>query len=161
MLYIIMKCYFTILNGKITFPYSLLQYQETPQVSDKIIAPVLEKAQRLVKDGKGGKILTHTDFLFCSNTSVTADTFVSYYGPGYGPGPRLDTAYMIPKIRRPILVVRVGDDGIVINDKKFLSLADGNCGQVTVVEGANHFFRDLYVDEAVDKIDTFLKSLDT
>ena len=125
------------------------------QRNHKPLAPVLEKAQQLIKDGKGEKVLAHTDFLFCPNTSVTADTFVSYYGPD----PRLDTAYLIPKIRKPTLVVLAGDDEIVINDKKFLPLADGKHVQVTVVEGANHFFRDLYADEAVDKIDTFLKSL--
>ena len=38
----------------------------------KPLMPILEKAQKLVKAGKGGTVLTHTDFLFYP------DTFVSY-----------------------------------------------------------------------------------
>lgn len=120
----------------------------------KPLAPVLEKAQNLVQEGKGGTVLEHTDFLYCPDTSVSADTFVSYYGPD----PRLDTAYLIPKIRKPTLVVLAGDDEIVVNDKKFAPLADGTRVQMKVIDGAGHFFRDLYADDAVDAINTFLKA---
>jgi pimeloyl-ACP methyl ester carboxylesterase len=43
----------------------------------KPLAPVLEKAQKLVKGGKGGTVLEHIDMLNCSDTTVTADSFVS------------------------------------------------------------------------------------
>ena len=119
----------------------------------KPLTPILEKAQKLVNDGKGGTVLTHTDFLFCPDTSVTADTFVSYYGPD----PRLDTAYLIPKIKTPTLVVLAGGDEIVINAKKYLLLANSKRVQVITIPDANHFFRDLYVDDAVDAIVKYLK----
>ena len=121
----------------------------------KPLAPLLEKAQKLVKEGKGGTVLEHTDFLYCPDTSVTADTFVSYYGPD----PRLDTAYLIPKIRQPTLVVLAGDDEVVVNDKKFAPLADGMRVQIKVIAGAGHFFRDLNADDAVDAITAFLKGV--
>lgn len=121
----------------------------------KPLAPVLEKAQKLVKEGKGSTVLEHTDFLYCPDTSVTADTFVSYYGPD----PRLDTGYLIPKIRKPTLVVIAGNDEIVINDKKFAPLADGSHVQIKVIDGAGHFFRDLNADDAVDAISAFLKDI--
>ena len=63
-------------------------------------------------------------------------TFVSYYGPD----PRLDTAYLIPKIRQPTLVVLAGDDEVVVNDKKFAPLADGMRVQIKVIAAAGHFF---------------------
>lgn len=120
----------------------------------KPLAPLLEKAQKLVKEGKGGTVLEHADLLYCPDTSVTADTFVSYYGPD----PRLDTAYLIPKIRKPTLVVIAGNDEVVLNDKKFAALADGDRVQIKVIAGAGHFFRDLDADDAVDVISVFLKS---
>jgi len=120
----------------------------------KPLAPVLEKAQKLVKEGKNGTVLEHTDFLYCPDTSVTAGTFVSYYGPN----PGLDTAYLIPKIRKPILVVLAGNDEVLINNEKFKPLAMGTGIRVKVIDGAGHFFRDLYADDAVDAINEFLKA---
>ena len=122
----------------------------------KALAPILTKAQQLVKEGKGSTILSHTDFLFCRDTSVTADTFVSYYGPD----PRLDSSYLVPRIRKPTLIVLAGGDQIVVNDKKFLALANDKRVQVKTVADANHFFRDLYADEAVDTIVKYLRSVE-
>ena len=119
----------------------------------KPLAPALEKAQKLVKEGKSGTVLKLTSFLFCPDTSVAADTFVSYYGSD----PRLDTAYLIPKISKPTLLVLAGEDEILVNSKKFTPLADGKRVQIKVIDGAGHFFRDLFADEAVDVIDAFLK----
>lgn len=119
----------------------------------KPLAPVLEKAQKLVKEGKGSTVMEHIDFLYCPDTSVAADTFVSYYGSD----PRLDTPYLIPKIRKPTLVLLAGDDEVVVNGKKFAMLANDKYVQIKVIEGAGHFFGDLNADDAVDAMDTFLK----
>jgi pimeloyl-ACP methyl ester carboxylesterase len=122
---------------------------------NKPLAPVLEKAQKLVKDGKGGTVLEHIDLLYCPDTSATADSFVSYHGPD----PRLDTPSLIPKLKKPTLVVVAGNDEVVVGlDKKMAPLADGKRVQMKVIDGADHFFRDLYADDAVEAIDAFLKS---
>lgn len=121
----------------------------------KSLAPVLELAQKMVRAGKSDALLEHTDFLYCSDTTVTANTFVSYYGPD----PRLDTAYLIPKIKKPTLVVLAGSDEIIVSGKKFMPLADGVHVQLKVIDGASHFFPDLYADDAVDAITAFLKSV--
>ncbi len=120
----------------------------------KPLAPLLEKAQALVKEGKGGTVLEHTDFLYCPDTAVTAESFVSYYGSD----PRLDTPYLIPKIKKPTLVVVAGNDEVVIGlDKKVAPLADGKRVRMKVIDSADHFFRDLYADDAVEAIAAFLK----
>ncbi len=120
----------------------------------KPLAPLLEKAQALVKEGKGGAVLEHTDFLYCPDTAVTAESFVSYYGSD----PRLDTPYLIPKIKKPTLVVVAGNDEVVVGlDKKVAPLADGKRVQMKVIDSADHFFRDLYADDAVEAITAFLK----
>jgi pimeloyl-ACP methyl ester carboxylesterase len=120
----------------------------------KPLAPVLEKAQKLVKAGKGGTVLEHIDMLNCSDTTVTADSFVSYYGDEL----RLDTPTLITKIHKPLLVVVAASDEVVVGlEKKVAPLVDGKRVQMKIVEGAGHFFRDLYADDAVDTIDVFLK----
>ena len=120
------------------------------------LAPVLKEAQELVAAGKGDTVLEHTGILFCTDTVVTADTIVSYYGPD----PRLDAPYLIPKIKKPVLMVIAGNDELVAGfQDKFVPLADGKRVQMKVVEGAGHFFRDLYSDDAVEAIKSFLKSV--
>lgn len=122
----------------------------------KPLGPVLEKAQKLVKDGKGDTVLEHTDILYCPDTSVTAEAFVSYYGPD----PRLDTLALIPKIRKPLLVVVAGNDELVVGlDKNVAPLADGKRVQMKTLDGADHFFRNLYAEDAADAIGAFLKGV--
>jgi len=120
----------------------------------KPLAPVLEKAQKLVKAGKGGTVLEHIDMLNCTDVSVTADSFVSYYGNEL----RLDTPTLITKIHKPLLVVVAASDEVVVGlERKVAPLVDGKRVQMKIVEGAGHLFRDLYADDAVDAIDVFLK----
>jgi pimeloyl-ACP methyl ester carboxylesterase len=120
------------------------------------LAPILEKAQALVKNGKGKTVLTHANILFCRDVSATAESFVSYYGPD----PRLDTPSLIPNIRKPVLVVVAEEDEVVRGlDRKIVPLPRGNRMQMNVISGSDHFFRDLYADDAVDAIDVFLTSV--
>ena len=122
----------------------------------KPLAPVVARAQQLVKDGKGGTMMDKTDFLYCPGTSVTAESFLSYYGPAA----RVDTPSLLPKIRKPVLVVVAGNDEVVVGlDKKLAPLADGKRVQLKVVAGADHFFRDLFADDAVEASDGFLKGV--
>lgn len=123
---------------------------------NKPLAPVVARAQQLVKDGKGGTMMDKTDFLYCPGASVTAESFLSYYGPAA----RVDTPSLLPKIRKPVLVVVAGNDEAVVGlEKKIAPLADGKRVQMKVVEGADHFFRDLFADDAVEAIDAFLKRI--
>ncbi|GAB6039670.1 alpha/beta hydrolase [Endothiovibrio diazotrophicus] len=119
----------------------------------KPLEPLLERARELIEEGRGDTVLQPIDFLYCADTSATADCFVSYYGAD----PRLDTAYLIPQITKPLLVLLAGDDEIVVNDQKFPPLAERENVEVKWVEGAGHFFRDLNADDAVEAIDAFLR----
>ncbi|HEY5604017.1 MAG TPA: alpha/beta hydrolase [Gammaproteobacteria bacterium] len=120
------------------------------------LAPLLRQAQQLLEQGKGDAVLEHIGLMTCRDTSATAGAFVSYYGQD----PRLDTPYLIPKFKIPVLVVIAGGDSVVVDlDKKLAPLADGKRVQMNVVDGADHLFRDLYTDDAVDAIDEFLKTV--
>lgn len=120
----------------------------------KPLEPTLQKAQKLVKAGKGTTLLTHVGVMTCADTKATAASFVSYFGEPA----RLDTPSLIPKFKKPVLVVVAGADEIVIGlEPKITPLVDNQRVQMKVVDGADHFFRDLYADDAVDATDAFLK----
>lgn len=117
------------------------------------LALLLEKAQDLIRAGKGDTLLEGIGLMTCADTSATAASLVSYYT-----GPHLDTMALLSKIDRPVLVVVAGGDEIVVDlEKKVTPSVDGRRIQMKVIENADHFFRDLYADEAVDAIDLFLK----
>ena len=120
---------------------------------NKPLSTVLEQAQKLVTQGKGDTVLEHTGILYCTDTTVSANTIISYYGND----PRLDTPYLIPKIKQPTLVLIAGNDEVVVGfDTKFSALHDGKRIFIKTLEGADHFLRDLYADDAVDEIKAFL-----
>jgi len=122
----------------------------------KPLAPLLKKAQKLHDAGKGRAVLDQIGLLNCGVTSATADTFISYYAQD----PRLDTLSLLPKIKPPILVVVASNDEVVIGlDKGVAPLVDDKRIQMKIVEGADHTFRDLSTDDAVDAIDNFLKGI--
>jgi len=121
----------------------------------KLLKDLVSKAMALVEVSKGDTIMKHTGFLYCGDSPVSANTFVSYYGPD----PHLDTVQMVTKTKKPTLVILAGADNVVINNDSFRTLSGRKNIQVYEVEEANHFFRDLYADEATDKIHEFLQSL--
>ena len=72
----------------------------------------------------------------------------------------MDTPYLLRKIKMPTLVVVAGNDEIVIGlENKIAPLADGERVRMVTVEAADHFFRDLYADEVVDRVDAFLRDI--
>jgi pimeloyl-ACP methyl ester carboxylesterase len=121
----------------------------------KPLAAPLARAQQLVAEGKGKTMLEHVDFLFCPDTSVTAATFLSYYGPDE----RFDTPRLLPQIKPPVLIVAGSEDQVVKGlIEKVEPLADGQRVQLKVVDGADHFFRDLYAEDVADAVRAMLGS---
>lgn len=135
----------------------------------KPLVPLLEKAQKLIRDGKGDTILEHVGLMTCNDTSATSSSFISYYGPDpkldigaayRGPDPRLDTPFLISYAPKPILVVVAGKDDVVIDlDKKVAPLVDGKRVRMKVINGANHFFIGFHAEDAADATVEFLKSI--
>jgi len=118
------------------------------------LQPLLDIAQKRIREGKGDAVINFIGLMTCANTSATADSFTSYYEQSSG----LDTPHLIPKFSKPALIIVAGGDEIVVGlDKKMTALVDGNSVQMKVIVGADHLYRDLYTDDAVDVIDTYLK----
>ena len=119
----------------------------------KELAPQIERARRLDAEGKGGSLMEHVDFVYCPDSSATAAAFLSYYAPD----PRMDTPHLIPEIKAPVLVIAGSEDEVVTGlVEKVQPLADGKRVTLTVLDGADHFFRDLYADEIADAVQTLL-----
>jgi len=114
----------------------------------------LGQAQKLIEEGKGETELEHSTLMHCRDTKVTASSLVSYNAPSK----RLDTPSLLPEISKPVLVIIAGDDQVVLDlETKIEPLTDGKRVQMEVIEGAGHFFRDLIMDVAVERMDEFLK----
>jgi pimeloyl-ACP methyl ester carboxylesterase len=115
----------------------------------KELATLVTRARQLDAEGKGGSLLDHVDFIYCPDTTATAAAFVSYYAPDE----RMDTPRLIPEIKAPVLVIAGSEDEVVKGlVEKVQPLADGQHVSLTQVAGADHFFRDLYVDEVADAV---------
>lgn len=115
----------------------------------KPMEPLLKQAQDLAAEGKGDTMLEAVDFLYCPATRASAAAFASYYTPD----PKMDTAYLIPSIQVPVLVIAGSEDSTAKGlTGKMKSLADGERVQFVVIDGADHFFRDLYSEDIADAV---------
>lgn len=99
--------------------------------------------------------LTDTDFLYCPGSQVLGRSFSSYYADN----PKLDTPHLLKTATIPTLVISGSEDKVVQDLPS--KLANLSNDQVThqVIEGADHFFLDLYADEAVESILSFMEQL--
>lgn len=120
------------------------------------LASVLTQAQKRVEADQGGAWMEKTGFLYCADAKVQAQSFVSYYTPDR----RLDTPSLLADIDVPVLVFAGSADDVVPDvAEKVGPLADGTRIRLQVIDGADHFFRDLYADEVVEATRAFIEAL--
>jgi pimeloyl-ACP methyl ester carboxylesterase len=119
----------------------------------KALGPILAKAQELVESGKGDTSMGPLDFIYCEQTHANADSVVSYYAPD----PRKNTPYLLPKINKPVLVFAGSEDNVVANlVEQVEPLAQKGVVRLEVLDGADHFFRDLYAEDLADMAQEFI-----
>ncbi|MDH5436194.1 MAG: alpha/beta hydrolase, partial [Gammaproteobacteria bacterium] len=120
----------------------------------KDIAPIIAQAKKLLMDGGSETWIEHVDFVYCRDTKAQAASFISYHGDE----PRLNTSFHLPKIKVPVLVFAGTEDSLVTNViEETEPFADGKKIKLIKIEGADHFFRDLYTDDIVEHIIEFIK----
>jgi len=120
----------------------------------KDISPIIANAEKLVSDGNPEAWMENVDFVYCRDTKAQAASFVSYHGNE----PRLNTAYHLPRINKPVLVFAGTEDSIVTNViEEVEPLADEKKIKLVKIEGADHFFRDLFADDVAEHILNFIK----
>ena len=90
------------------------------------------------------------DFLGCENITVNSKTFLSYYGPSRrGHGNLQKNLY---NTSAKIFIVTASEDNIAADTHKLAtSIAKSRKNiELKMIEGADHFFRDLYFDDLMD-----------
>lgn len=133
--------------------YALSDYQKRFKTE---LGPVLKRAEDLVKAGKGSVWMEKTGFIYCPDAKVQAQAFVSYHAPEL----RLDTPGLLGKIDVPVLIIAGTEDDVVPDvADKIEPVADGTRVRLEVIDGADHFFRDLYADEIVEYAKAFADAL--
>lgn len=110
------------------------------------LAPLRDLARQMVDAGEGETLLpAPVGLLYCTDARVSAESFLSYYRPD----PLRDTPALLARIELPTLVIAGSRDTIAAG---LPDAFDGSLAHVRVeeIDGADHFFRDLYADELVE-----------
>ena len=91
-------------------------------------------------------------FVYCEKAKATAKAVLGYYQDDA----RLNTPSLLPKIKKPMLIVMGSEDEVVADLPAKLEGVKQDNLSVATVDGADHFFLDLYADELVDKVTEFV-----
>lgn len=117
------------------------------------LGKLLAQAQAQVDAGNGNAEIKTRGFIYCPDATATADAVLSYYRPE----PRMDTPSLLPKIGKPVLVIAASEDESVRGlPERLAPQAEQGGIELVVIDGADHFFRDLYADEVLEAIQAFI-----
>jgi pimeloyl-ACP methyl ester carboxylesterase len=115
---------------------------EYQQKNSKPLAPLLKDLGR----GNLAK-LSQQDVLHCKKSAVSAGAFLSYYRRS----PEKHTPALISEIKVPARVYLGTEDPLTIAFNKQQAMFISNPKvSLSYIDGADHFFRDLYADELVE-----------
>lgn len=113
---------------------------------------VMRPAERLVGVGRGHEMLEGIDFLNCPKATVAAGALVDYYIVDQ----RRDTPALLGGIYRPILVIAGSKDTVFPDLPEKVAAREHEHVTLRVIEGADHFFQDLFVEDVADAVVEFL-----
>ena len=128
------------------------QAKDYQQRYDTELAPLLDRAEALVAEGKGDQVM-EMDFIYCEDTKATAASVVSYYRED----PLMNTPTVLGAVSVPTLVVVAGADTSVTDlEEKMAERVEDEHIEMTVVSGSDHMFRDLFLYDAADAATAFI-----
>ncbi len=119
----------------------------------KDLTALYNKAEKLVKAGKGNTLLKDIDFIYCTRTAATANAVVSYYQDDN----RMDTPTLLKKAVKPTLVIIGSADTVVADLQEKMEQVGNDHVSTYVVEDADHFFLDLFAEELVEAAVEFIR----
>jgi pimeloyl-ACP methyl ester carboxylesterase len=112
------------------------------------------RAEELIAAGQGTVLMENTDIMICPQTSVSAGTFNSFYGKT---SRFRNFRSYLPRIPMPTLVITgTQDERSPDIAQDVADYVDGKRLQLSVIEGAGHFFRDFNIDEAMEAVIEFI-----
>ena len=121
-------------------------YQEATGQS---LDTLLEKAQGMAADAQ----MNVPRFVYCDDATVTAQAFIGYHSPNKD----FDTLTLLTQVKVPVQVFIGSEDKVVegLGEKLEAIQPGGELASVTI-DGADHFFRDLYADDVIAEFAEFL-----
>lgn len=126
------------------------------ETAGRSLDEVAAQARRLVDAGRGDTLLEGINFLYCPDATVTANAFLSYYEADLGD----DTLALAEAGAAPALVVVGTEDPLSAGVAETVTAVDADDRvSLLVVEGAGHFFRDLYAYDVAEGIVAWLDSV--
>jgi dienelactone hydrolase len=96
------------------------------------------------------------EFLHCSDTTVSGSSYLSYYGPVN----RIDTPALLKEIEIPVMVFSGSEDTVVPDLALRMKTSNQENVAFEEIDGAGHFFRDLYLYDVVDSTLAFLEGVE-
>lgn len=116
----------------------------------------INKARIAMQQGRKHAVIKPVGLMTCSETSATAESFLSYYNNAS----QVDTPSLLSGMKIPVMVVVAGEDRVVVElDKKIRPLMKSDIRQLSIIDGAGHMFRDLNADEAVENITEYFHAM--
>ncbi|MFT4927238.1 MAG: pimeloyl-ACP methyl ester carboxylesterase [Phenylobacterium sp.] len=95
---------------------------------------------------KPPQLLSHQQVLHCKDSQVSPRVFASYYSAL----PQKNSPTLLANIAVPTTVYLGSNDPLTVQVLKQKGLFDHNAKvKVNIIDGADHFFRDFYIDEIV------------
>jgi pimeloyl-ACP methyl ester carboxylesterase len=120
------------------------------------LAPLVQQASELVGSGRGEQIIGPVAFLHCDDARVTAASFLSYYADD----PAFDTLALAAGAGLPVLVFAGSEDPLSRGvDEAVLEYQGSAPLEFIQIDGADHFFRDLYAYDLAEAVQAWLDSL--
>lgn len=123
------------------------------------LEPILADARAKLQAGQAVERIAGVGFLSCENATATAGSIAAWYGPE----PRRNTPTILPRINARTLVIVAGSDELVPELREAVEPLARPGGRrqgeirVQTIDGSDHFFRDLFVEDAADLIAEWLK----
>ncbi|WP_439107460.1 alpha/beta hydrolase [Congregibacter sp.] len=107
---------------------------------------LLAQAEALQAAGKGDALMPDKlGLLYCQDTRATAESFLSYYRFDA----MRDTPTLLAQLSLPTLVIAGSDDQVAAGLPAAMTTSAPDV-VIEEIDGADHFFRDLYADELVE-----------
>ena len=120
---------------------------------DDELAARVREVEALVAAGRGDETLADVGFLYCEDARVTAAAFLSYYGPTAS----TDIRPLLEASPRPVLVIAGSEDEISAGLPAALGpVVSPPRRRLVEIDGADHFFRDLYAYDVVEAVQGFV-----
>lgn len=117
--------------------------------------PVSADGDENLQRARKNEWLRDVSFLHCSKATVSGESYASYYGSMDA----TNTPALLNRIDLPVLVFSGSEDNVVPDLAEHMRMVNRNNIRFEEIDGADHFFRDLYADDIVESAIEFLDAL--